>query len=46
MRNVAKPKMSTYSLDVLAVAIVTVIGTRRVTAWPAEFVPVTRSVNE
>ena len=46
IRNVVKPRMSTYSLVVLAVAIATVIGTIRVTGWPAEFVPVTRSVSE
>jgi hypothetical protein len=46
IRNVAKPRMSTYSLELLAVAIVSVIGTSRVTGCPAEFVPVTRSVSE
>ena len=46
IRNVVKPRMSTYSFEVLAVAIVTVIGTSRVTGWPAELVPVTRSVRE
>ena len=42
----AKPRMSTYSFEVLAVAIVTVIGTSLVTGWPSELVPVTRSVSE
>ena len=46
MRNTVKPRMSTYSLEVLAVAIVRVIGISRVTGWPLPFVPVTRTVSE
>src|SRR5690348_2995294 len=45
MRNTAKPWMSTYSLDVPAVAMSNTIGTRRVTFWPSELVPVARMVS-
>ena len=45
MRKTAKPMMSTYSFEVPAVAMSSMIGISRVTFWPAEFVPVARTVS-
>ncbi len=45
IRNVVKPRMSTYSLEVLAVAMAMLNGSIRVTGCPAELVPVARNVS-
>ena len=45
IRKTANPMMSTYSLEVPAVAMSRRIGTWRVTVWPARFVPVARIVS-
>jgi hypothetical protein len=45
IRKTAKPMMSTYSSEVVAVATVSVRGMWRVTGSPSAFVPVARTVS-